>query len=252
MHARAGFVTALASSIGLAIAAVAGSALAAGIETVPAVQLRITSDQGIDAALDAAAMGCSGGTGYTGFSVSCNGYGYDLGAASLDSLSVNFVVDPEVHLNISLTNTSVNPQTFTLEATLPTAAFLGPNLMGGSVAGSVQDLNGNGATLSSAAVYSALIDGGVVATLLTSHTSTVVNAYEFTNLGAAFGNTPQIPSAAAPAVLSEIGVRLSFRLSPGDQAALLGVFVVQTPEPAIGALLGVAGLALAALRRRSA
>ena len=88
MHARARSVTTLAlvTSIGLALVRGAGSAQAAGIQAVPAVSLRITSDQGLDQAFDAEAMGCAGGAGYTGFSVSCNGYDYDLGTATLDSI----------------------------------------------------------------------------------------------------------------------------------------------------------------------
>jgi outer membrane lipoprotein SlyB len=234
----------------------AGSAQAAGIETMPALEMRITSDQGIDRLLTAAAMGCEGGPGYTGFAGSCYGYDYDLGGgATLTSLSLNFVVDPEVHLNLSLRNGSSVIQTFTLETTLPTDPFAGPNRMGGSVGGSLTESNGggSGASLSAvagSAIYTALIDGvGVQQLLASPFVLSVGNNFETANVPAtAFGQP--IPNAAAPSVLGSIGIRLQFRLSPGDQVALSSVFVVQTPEPAIGALLAAAGLALVALRRR--
>ena len=75
--------------------------------------------------------------------------------ATLSSLNVNFVVDPEVHLNLSMINTSSVAQTFTLETTLPTDAFGGPNLMGGSVGGSMTETNGGGTGASLSAVRAA-------------------------------------------------------------------------------------------------
>jgi hypothetical protein len=257
MHGRVRFGPLFVSVFAFVLSG-AGAAWSAGINQLPAVQLHITSDQGIDTVLDAAAMGCSGGSGYTGYSVSCNGYDYDLGKAELAALNLNFVVDPEVHLNISLINTSTTDQTFTLQASLPTAPLAGPNSMGGSVAGSLTETNGggSGATVSAlpnGAIYTALIDSASVAQLHGAPFSvSVTNNFESTTIpSAAFGQP--IPSAAAPAVLSDIGVKLNFRLSPGDQVALTSVFVVQatTPEPAVGGLLGAAALALLGLRRRS-
>jgi hypothetical protein len=238
----------------LSFIATAGPAWSAGIQTVPAVQLHVTSDLGIDRLFDAAAMGCVGDTAYSGgYAVSCNGYDYDLGSATLSSLNANFVVDPEVHLNISLINNSNLTQTFTLVALLPTDPFAGPNRMGGSLTGGITETNGNTASLTAVtgnAIYTALIDGNPVATLLPApYTLSVANAFESSPIpaGTAFGQP--IPSAAAPSVVGELGLRYQFRLSPGDQVALSGVFVVQTPEPALSGLLGLAALALVALRR---
>lgn len=254
MRARARFGTALVAVTAVALALSTRNAWSAGIDTLPAVQLHITSDLGVDRLLDAAEMGCQGGTGYAGFAGSCAGYNYYLedaalnSVASLDSLFLDFVVDPEVHLNLSLTNTSANAQTFTLETTLPTGAFGGPNRMGGSVGGSITDNGGNGASATGPALYIALIDGNNVQQL---HAPLNVVAGNFltANIDAAAFGVP-IPSAPAVGVLEDIGIRLSFRLSPGDQIALTSVFVVQTPEPGIAGLLGGAGLLLAALRSR--
>lgn len=253
MHARANLGKSLVSAVALVFSAGAGSAWAAGIETFPAVQLHITSDQGIDSVLDAAAMGCESVSGYGGFAASCNGYDYDLGGASLTTLQLTFVVDPQVNLNISLINNSLNPQTFTLETTLPVDPFGGPNLMGGSVGGSLTETNGNTASLSTGtgnSIYSALIDGAVVQQLLGSYT---LNATALKTVGvgpAEFGLVgPNLVNAPAPSVNNSIGIRFRFTLSPGDQVALSSVFVVQTPEPAIAGLLGVGALALFGLRR---
>jgi hypothetical protein len=254
MRARARFGPALFAVASLVLALSAGNAWAAGIESIPALTLHITSDQGVDRLLDAEEMGCDGGSGYGGFAGACAGYNYYLedgagnSVANLDRLDVSFVVDPEVILNLSLTNTSANPQTFTLETTLPTGFFGPSNRMGGSVGGSITDSNGNGATVTSAALYSALIDGTSVQTLHAPLNLSAGNFLTVNITGADFGSP--IPSAPAPTVNSDIGIKLNFRLSPGDQIALTSVFVVQTPEPAIGALLGGAGLLLALLRRR--
>jgi hypothetical protein len=259
LHSSVGSRGTLLALFAAALSGLAGTAQGAGIETLPAVRLSITSDQGINRVFDAAAMGCEGDTGYGAFAGSCNGYDYDLGGGTtLNSLSLNFVVDPEVYLNISLRNGSSTTQTFILETTLPTDPFAGPNRMGGSVGGSLTESNGggSGASVSASpggAIYTALIDGAGVQQLLGSgYVLSVGNNFETANIpGTAFGQP--IPSAAAPSVLGSIGIRLQFRLSPGDQVALTSVFVVQAaqaPEPAIGGLLGAAGLALVALRRR--
>jgi hypothetical protein len=257
MHARANLGKSLVSALALVFGTAAGSAWAAGIDTLPAVQVHITSDLGIDSTVSVADMACGALSGYSGFAASCVGYGYDLGGASLESVEVQIVVDPQVSLNLSLTNTSINPQTFTLETSLPVDPFGGPNLMGGSVGGSLTETNGNGATLSSpsgSSVYSALIDGVVVQQLLGSSISSYsvsANPLKTVPVGPAdFGLTgPNLVNAPAPSVNSSIGIRLRFTLSPGDQASLTSVFVVQTPEPAIAGLLGVGALALLGLRR---
>jgi hypothetical protein len=224
------------------------------------VKLTVESDQGINRVFevsevyDPTKLYCTSDGGYA--SGSCNGAGYDLGGASLDSVQLAFVVDPVVQLNISLTNNSATTQTFILTATLPTDPFAGPNRMGGSLTGGVTESNGNTASLSAVtggAIYSALIDGATVATLLPAPFSIGVGV-PFESMAippnTAFGQP--IPSAAAPSVLGELGLRYAFRLSPGDQAGLLGVFVVETPEPALSPLLGLAALALVALRRARA
>lgn len=63
------------------------------------------------------------------------------------SMTVN--PDPFVIANIVVTNNSAFTQTFTLSVTLPIGAIVPQSLTGGSVSGTVTDLNGDGATVSS-------------------------------------------------------------------------------------------------------
>jgi len=252
-----GTSTAFIAAFALVAFSWAGTARGAGIDALPALQVHITTDLGIDRLFDAASMGCEQASGTPGFTGSCQGYNYDLGGLRITSLSVEFVLDPEVHVNVALRNTSAFVQTITLETTLPTV-FGGPNVMGGSVGGSLTESNGGGSGASlvvpvGSALYTALVDGGAVAQLLAApYSLTVANNFETATVPAtAFGQP--IPNAPAPGVASSIGLRLNFQLSPGDQVALSSVFVLealQTPEPALGAVLGALGLGLVALRSR--
>lgn len=159
--------------------------------------------------------------------------------------------DPFVSSNFSIVNNSGVLQTFTVTTITPTIALSGPTTMTGSVSGFVGDSNftpdqfGNGATVQTQGglpYYEALVDGVDTRSL---YSSPQVNS-------APFNLTNGIPAQnfineAGPALISSIGIRNHFQLTPGDNAGFTSTFLI-VPAPASLGLLGVFGLA--ATRRR--
>lgn len=180
---------------------------------------------------------------------------HPAGAWTID-YEFEFDPDPWVQANYTITNNSANPIAYVFTVNLPVAPSLSPpNLMGGSVSGSLTDNNGNGATLTSnapSAVYTALINGSPVATLLNDPFSISAGSFLSTTIGPQQFGTP-IPGDPAPNVsVNDIGIELRFTLSPGDSAAFTSVLVVEpVPEPATAGLLGLGGLAFFRRRRRA-
>jgi hypothetical protein len=162
--------------------------------------------------------------------------------------------DPFVIANYVVTNNSATTQTFTLEVLLPYTE-MGPFCKGGSVTGSVTDLNGDGATVSSllgGSIYSAIIDNNVVMTLLDGASTTTGPFLSGTIGPASFGDP--IPSMQyIPDITTNIGINLTFTLTAGDSASFTSIFVVEPgciPAPGALAMLAVAGL-MGGRRRRS-
>lgn len=187
------------------------------------------------------------GGGVFNFQDSLFDIGYSL------SWDVNAKADPFITGSFVFVNTSGADISFDLLVTLPVnPAVLPTSLMGGSVAGGLTT-DFDGGTLSSFGsdpVWSALVDGNVVATLLD-------DPFAVTNMGfGSVGIAPEafgmpIPSMAGPAVNDTIGIRLKFVLSSGDQASFSTVFIVEPiPAPAGLAVLGMVGL-LGGRRRRA-
>lgn len=163
--------------------------------------------------------------------------------------------DPFVIANLVVTNTTMFTQTYSLTVVLPISQMIANACIGGSISGSVTDLNGNGATLASpagGAVYTALVDGVAAQQLLTDPFSVSTGNWQSATVGpASFGNPiPSLPYA--PGVLNSIGITISFTLSAGDSATFTSIFVVEEciPAPAALALFGLAGFA-GSRRRRS-
>jgi len=235
------------------VAAAALIAPAANASGMPAVTISLTNNNGTTL-FDPAALGHSWSNpnktyGFNGQTGSSGQWGLGW------SLLVN--PDPFIIANFVVTNNSLVDQEFSLTVTMPIDP---PGLtdvsIGGSVTGTLTDLNGNGATLSSASggsIYSALVDNAVVATLLDDPFSVSTGAFESAVVGPASFGEP-IPSQPSGDALNTMAITLNFVLSAGDAASFTSIFVLvgtDIPAPGALALLGVAGL-FGRRRRRDA
>jgi MYXO-CTERM domain-containing protein len=225
--------------------AVAGAALIATSATAGSgLEFQLSVDGGAPLVFNP--NGTDVGGGVSNYQGKLFDIGYTL------SWDLNAKADPFVSGNIVVVNTGFVTQTYSLTILLPiTPAITPSSLIGGSIAGSLTT-DDDGGTLSSvgnAPIWEALIDGAVVASLLNSPFSVSNPGFGSTGIGPADFGTP-IPSLGGPQALSTIGIRLTFSLTPGDQASFSSVFVVQpVPAPAALALLGLAGLAGGRRRR---
>ena len=229
------------------------SAATADTTEIPNLTMSLTSNNGTvtfnPADHGSAWQNANNTFGYSGTNSVANSFGLGW------SLLVN--PDPFVIANLVVTNNTLVTQTYSLTVSLPTQ-LLSNACIGGSISGSVTDLNGNGATLAApgngGSVYTALIDGAPVQQLLVDPFSVTTGNWLTSTVGpAAFGDNPAIPSLPYNAgVTQSIGITISFTLTAGDAAAFTSIFVVEEciPAPAALALFGVAGL-VGSRRRRS-
>jgi hypothetical protein len=177
--------------------------------------------------------------------------------------SWQFVLDPDPSISgsFSLTNLSNVTQNFSVSATMSVSPVVGPLSISGSVgAGVLTDMNGGGATLSSAVnpLYGALIDGASVQTLLNAPYSYSVSS----GVGGAPGPPVTIPmfsfgpQGLNQSISGSIGIGFpGFMLTSLDQYQTPFAFDATptsqppVPEPTSMLLLG-SGLAALAIRRR--
>lgn len=209
------------------------------------------------AVLDGDDIGCVAGSKAGTFD--CAGSNVDMvgGAITLDNWNMSLDTDPVIQNIIAVSNNTLVTQTYVLSVLLPVVPVLPSSVIGGSVQGGITSdasagtLSSNGVTGN--AIYTALIDGVSVGTLLPDPSSISSGAFLSTNFleppnTLSFGNP--IPSAPGPAALASIGINLEFTLTPGDSASFTSIFVVEAvPEPGTAILMGV-GLATLGYRSR--
>lgn len=247
----------LMTGCGVAAMALASSAMA-DTSVLPNLMIRIGTGGSIfEYSAATAGNAWANGNSTFGYSGSVSnpfgGQGYNLGW----SLLVN--PDPFIVGNLVVTNTSNSTQTFFLEVSLPINDPLVTSLIGGSVTGTVTDLNGDGATVAATgandAIYTALTDvdgmfnGNLAGSLLIGASATA-GQFQSATIGPDIFGSP-IPSQPYGAVTTNIAIRLAFTLTAGDSASFTSLFVV-IPAPGALAIAMVGGLVGVGGRRRRA
>jgi len=167
------------------------------------------------------------------------------------AMAVHFVIEPDPTItgNVAITNLTAISQSYSLSFTLPVVPPFNPSQLNGSVGLTTtsDSTAGTVATVAPNALYTALIDGSSVHTLMNNPFSLSAPAFDSAVATDKFG----IPSPiAGGAVNTSIGINLRFSVTPGDQAGITSQFTANpVPEPTVLLGLAVGGLVLARRRK---
>jgi hypothetical protein len=185
---------------------------------------------------------------------------FSVAAYTVDSWTITLKEDPFVTNNLSLTNTSAVTSTFVATVLLPIPAFNYDTVVNSSVGVTVTDSNGNGTLLfdvsGATPIYNGFVSFLGSTTLLAMNPVapgtipiTTADCLPFTFSGCSATSSNGVASlGVTPGLATQIGLTLTFQLSPGDSVGITSRFeIVNVPEPAAVALLGLSlgGLALA-------
>jgi hypothetical protein len=163
------------------------------------------------------------------------------GTTNLTIQQLQFNSDPFVLNNLLVTNTTATTQIYSVTVSLPTS-FGAPNLISGNITTSVIDGGDGSATVSTVSgqpIYKAQIDFNPVAGGTLQNDPFSITTSTSSAQSASFG-----PTLSAIPVNSNIGIAVTFQLTPGDTASILSRFNVVSPVPEPSSLV-LAGLAAA-------
>jgi hypothetical protein len=188
--------------------------------------------------------------------------GYDFSGSDFGSgwginwdMLANTATAQSLVANFTVTNTSAETQTFYLFVVDEVATSYGAgSLVGGSVAGTYTDLNGNGVAVSAmdgGSIYTAFVDatesdpfnGTVVGSLLDGASGSASTFLSGTFGESAFGDAPILPSEVIGGAGINYGFILEFTLSAGDTAGFTASMAIATPAPGALAIFGLGGMA---------
>jgi len=164
--------------------------------------------------------------------------------------------DPYLYATFTLSNFTDSALDFTVDANLPIdPQIIGGFLAGGSVSGTLLDLNSNdgvGASLASITgtpIYTARIDGVDFQTLLDDPQLFVSADGETGAFGPATFGAPVPSLVSEGSILSEMEIEINATVGPHSIAVVVATFETRVPEPASLGLVTI-GLSIVALRRR--
>jgi PEP-CTERM motif len=172
----------------------------------------------------------------------------------VDAMSAQLKEDPFVTNNITLTNTTLNTQTFVVTVLLPVPAFNYNATIGSSIGVTVTDSNNSGAvtasSVASTGIYQGLVNGSTIITMM-PHTTTVSCAAS--GCSNTLNDNFFVPQyAAGPGTANTIGITLRFSLTSFDSIGITSRFeIINVPEPTTLALLGAGLVALGLARKRA-